>query len=60
MRVRDPESSAVTSWVIWLAAVLMLGGAVLLLAGWTWAGAVAVVGAAGCVALVVVQVRSDR
>ncbi len=55
----DERVSAVTAWAGWLAGVLLLAGAVLLIAGWPWAGAELLAGGVACVGGLVVHARSD-
>lgn len=57
-RARDDASLGVHPWMVWLVAVLMLAGAVLLLAGWSWVGAALVAGAVLCLAAMTVRARS--
>jgi hypothetical protein len=44
---------------VWLVAVLMLAGVILLLAGLTWVGAAVVASGVLCVVALIVRARSD-
>lgn len=57
-RARDDASLGVHPWMVWLVAVLMLAGAVVLLAGWSWVGVA--LGAAGVACVVGLIVRARR
>ncbi len=55
----DEHVSAVSAWAGWLAAVLLLAGGVLLIAGWTWPGAAALTCGVVCLGGLVAHARSD-
>jgi uncharacterized membrane protein YphA (DoxX/SURF4 family) len=56
---RDDAALPVHPWIVWLVAVLMLAGVILLLAGLTWVGAAVVASGVLCVVALIVRARSD-
>ncbi len=54
---RDDAVLPVHPWLVWLVAVLLLAGTILLLAGLTWTGAAVVASGVLCVVAMIVRAR---